>query len=59
MEVRVSRAQRWSGASALGSAGGRCSRGGASEAQLVDCGVRLIFEGWLPHDPGFVAVRVL
>lgn len=29
------------------------------EAQRVDCGVRLIFEGWVPHDPVFVAVRVL
>ena len=28
-------------------------------AQLIDGAVRLIFEGWLPHDPVFVAVRGL
>jgi hypothetical protein len=28
-------------------------------AQLCGCDSRLIFEGWLPHDPVFVAVRDL
>lgn len=47
-----------------GRVGGVCWWGGVpgtarDRAQLCGCDSRLIFEGWLPHDPVFVAVRVL
>src|SRR4051812_15785934 len=60
MEVAVSSRQAVAGAWALGSAGVvRGSRGGASGLSLFGGDARLIFEGWVPHDPVFVAVRCL
>jgi hypothetical protein len=45
---------------AVGSRLGRGVLGVArAKAQVVDGVVRLIFEGWLPHDPLFVAARNL
>src|SRR5215208_2886225 len=37
----------------------RGSRGGASGLSFFGGDARLIFEGWVPHDPVFVAVRGL
>ena len=60
MEVAVSSGRRWLASWALGV--GWCGPGfpGRRErAQLFGGDARLIFEGWVPHDPVFVAVRGL
>ena len=38
---------------------GRWRGGTGGRSSLIDCGVRLIFEGLLPQDPVFVAARCL
>ena len=58
MEVGCQAGRRcWRLVDAVGRLGARGSRGGASGLSWFGGGARLIFEGWVPHDPVFVAVR--